>query len=163
MTLPPHCSNRLQPLDQSWKNITINHIPSILNKAYNQAFTTRNIHAGFIKTVIHPFNLDVFSDDFVPCNNRTTLTQNVIDYITPSTSAANTEVQTHTVHTLSTHTTNKDTGNKFSPLTSETTSTKFQLVKLLVEVENQDELDFLQAHQKKWNYSSSGQFEEERI
>lgn len=84
LTLPPHCSHKLQPLDRTvygpfkryynsacdtWmtnnpaKPMTIYDIPQIVAKAYPLAFTPSNIQAGFAATGISPFNRDVFGDD----------------------------------------------------------------------------------------------------
>lgn len=88
LTLPPHTSHRLQPLDRSvygplktaynraldgWlrsnpgKTVTIYEIPTLVNQAQMLAVTPSNIIAGFQATGIHPFNRDIFNDlDFAP-------------------------------------------------------------------------------------------------
>ncbi|KAK3744950.1 hypothetical protein RRG08_048346 [Elysia crispata] len=88
LTIPPHTSHRLQPLDRtvygplktayniamdSWmrsnpgKNVTIYDIPELLRIAHNEALTPKNISSGFACTGIFPFNQTVFSDtDFAP-------------------------------------------------------------------------------------------------
>lgn len=88
LTLPPHCSHKLQPLDiavfSSFKNacdraandwmiehpgqvITIYEIGGIVGKAFPIAFTAQNIMSGFKKSGIQPFNRNVFTDvDFLP-------------------------------------------------------------------------------------------------
>jgi hypothetical protein len=88
LTIPPHTSHRLQPLDRSvygpfkgaydramdgWlrsnpgKTVTIYEIPAIVNEAHMSAMIPRNIVSGFQNTGIHPFNKDLFSDDdFAP-------------------------------------------------------------------------------------------------
>uniref|UniRef100_A0A1B6KXW8 DDE-1 domain-containing protein n=1 Tax=Graphocephala atropunctata TaxID=36148 RepID=A0A1B6KXW8_9HEMI len=84
LTLPPHTSHKLQPLDRSvfrpFKNsvdqasddfmvnnpgkpIAIYDIPEIVAKAFLKAFTPQNITNGFLKTGISPFNSDIFTDD----------------------------------------------------------------------------------------------------
>lgn len=86
LTLPPHCSNKLQPLDvsvfSSFKNscdkaandwmadhpgkvITIYDIAGIINNAF--PIPSANIVNGFRKTGIHPFDETIFKDDdFLP-------------------------------------------------------------------------------------------------
>lgn len=84
LTLPPHTSHKLQPLDktvyyalkkyynqhcQAWllinpgKRVTIYDIADILGEAYPLAFTARNCTSGFRSTGIFPFNPNVFNDD----------------------------------------------------------------------------------------------------
>lgn len=88
LTIPPHTSHRLQPLDRSvygpfkaaynramdgWlrsnpgKTVTIYDIPSVVNEAHMSAVIPRNIVSGFQSTGIYPFNRELFSDvDFAP-------------------------------------------------------------------------------------------------
>ena len=88
LTIPPHTSHRLQPLDcavygpfkaaydramDGWlrsnpgKTVTIYEIPTIVSEAHLSAMTPRNITAGFKSTGIHPFNRDLFAEgDFAP-------------------------------------------------------------------------------------------------
>ena len=84
LTLPPHCSHKLQPLDRSvygpfkafynqaanafminhpGQPITIHNISQLIDHAYPLAFTPKNISAGFSVSGIYPFNPDVFSDE----------------------------------------------------------------------------------------------------
>ncbi|XP_070184561.1 uncharacterized protein [Littorina saxatilis] len=101
LSLPPHCSHRLQPLDKtvfsplkrqynaaitSWmynnpgKRQTIHDVAGILGTAYNRAFTIQNITSGFKSTGICPLDTEVFSEaDFYqsyisdkPCQQSTT-------------------------------------------------------------------------------------------
>jgi hypothetical protein len=86
LTLPPHTSNKLQPLDisvfgpmkQRFRNaqnnfmlsarrpITIYDIAALSCGAYNDSFTVRNLTQGFQKCGIYPLNENVFSeDDFI--------------------------------------------------------------------------------------------------
>ncbi|XP_031619250.1 uncharacterized protein LOC116338260 [Contarinia nasturtii] len=87
VSIPPHCSHKLQPLDVSvfgpfkayysnacgiWtKNnsgrvFEIHHIPEVLGQCIDLAFTPTNIKSGFKATGIRPFNRDSFTDsDFV--------------------------------------------------------------------------------------------------
>nr|XP_039257916.1 tigger transposable element-derived protein 6-like [Styela clava] len=81
LTLPPHTSHRLQPLDktvygpfkasynramESWlrshagKTVTIYDVPGIVKEAQMSAMTSRNILSGFQSTGIYPFNRDIF-------------------------------------------------------------------------------------------------------
>lgn len=83
VTLPPHCSHKLQPLDVSvygpfkryynaacddWvvdnpRPMQINDIASLVGRAYPLAFTQSNIMSGFAACGIEPLNADVFHDD----------------------------------------------------------------------------------------------------
>ena len=84
LTLPPHCSHKLQFLDQSvygpfktfynqaanvfmvshpGKTITIYDVAELVGKADEQALTPRNIRSGFVASGIWPFNRDVFGED----------------------------------------------------------------------------------------------------
>lgn len=87
LTLPPHCSHKLQPLDktvfspfktaydascETWLlnhpgiPLTIYSIAELVNIAFDKAFTPKNIKAGFAKTGIFPFNENIFVDaDFI--------------------------------------------------------------------------------------------------
>lgn len=105
LTLPPHTSHRLQPLDksiygplkryynnhcQSWllnnvgKRVTIYDIAEILGLAYPLAFCSRNCISGFRDTGIFPFNETIFSDDDFLASKPTDIPQN--DLTQPSTS-----------------------------------------------------------------------------
>ncbi|XP_074490962.1 uncharacterized protein LOC141767499 [Sebastes fasciatus] len=88
LTIPPHTSHRLQPLDQTvygpfktyynraldgWmrsnpgKTASIYEIPGCVNEAFMSAMMPRNICSGFRSTGIFPFNRDIFSDaEFEP-------------------------------------------------------------------------------------------------
>jgi len=89
LTLPPHCSHKLQPLDRSVYGpfkafynqaanafminhpgtpITIYDIAQIVGNAFPSAFTPKNIIVGFKVTGIYPFNPNVFSDDDFLCS-----------------------------------------------------------------------------------------------
>ena len=84
LTIPPHCSHRIQPLDvsvyypfskyyddaiNSWmisnpgKLISIYEVASCVNSAHERALTPANIISGFRKTGIYPFDRNIFSDD----------------------------------------------------------------------------------------------------
>ena len=84
LTLPPHCSHRLQPLDRTvygpfksafnrsadafmvnhpGQPITIHDIAEIVGSAYPLAFTPMNIVSGFKCTGIYPYNPNVFSEE----------------------------------------------------------------------------------------------------
>lgn len=87
LTIPPHCSHRLQPLDVSilgpfkgqlavvqndWlinnpgKKISIHDLAAHSSQAFDLAFTRKNITEGFKKCGIYPFSTTVFRDeDFV--------------------------------------------------------------------------------------------------
>ncbi|XP_062554738.1 uncharacterized protein LOC134219866 [Armigeres subalbatus] len=88
LSLPPHCSHKLQPLDVSFmgpfktyfsqaienylkdepgKVVTLNEMSSLLATAYHRAARSEVAISGFRKTGIVPFNRFTFSDsDFVP-------------------------------------------------------------------------------------------------
>ncbi|XP_057709153.1 zinc finger protein 40-like isoform X2 [Corythoichthys intestinalis] len=88
LTLPPHTSHRLQPLEKTvyysiktyynravdgWmrtnpgRTVTIYQIPGLVNQAFMSAMTPRNITSGFRVTGIFPFNRDIFPDeDYAP-------------------------------------------------------------------------------------------------
>jgi hypothetical protein len=84
LTLPPHCSHKLQPLDvavygplkryfndavNSWhmenpgQAVTIYNISSLLGKAFQRAMTITNITSGFRRPGIFPFDRHAFSED----------------------------------------------------------------------------------------------------
>lgn len=89
LTLPPHTSGKLQPLDKTvykslktnfnsacndWmimhpaKAITIYEIAGLLGIAYPKAFTPNNIINGFKSTGIWPLNRDIFNEDDFLCS-----------------------------------------------------------------------------------------------
>ena len=90
VSFPPHCSNKLQPLDRSvygplkryynvacddWivsykaRTMTIYDVPAMVGLAYPKAMTPANIQAGFKVFGISPFNRNVFTDDeFLPAD-----------------------------------------------------------------------------------------------
>lgn len=89
VTLPPHCSHKMQPLDKSvygpfksfynramndWMNspgnagkpVSIYEVAELAGVAYELAFTIKNITSGFRSTGIAPFNSNIFQDsDFL--------------------------------------------------------------------------------------------------
>lgn len=92
LTIPPHTSHKLQPLDRTvygpfklyynhamneWmstpgndgKPITIYDVAELAGKAYEAAFTPKNITSGFKSTGIVPLNRNIFDDsDFLASN-----------------------------------------------------------------------------------------------
>ncbi|KAF2885440.1 hypothetical protein ILUMI_20720 [Ignelater luminosus] len=104
LTLPPHCSHRMQPLDvsvfgpfksyynaavDSWmlRNpgipMTIYQVAECMGEAHPKAFTPANIIAGFKRSGIYPLNRSVFSEaDFL----NASVTDRPIDLESPSTS-----------------------------------------------------------------------------
>ncbi|KAJ8960158.1 hypothetical protein NQ318_003879 [Aromia moschata] len=88
LTLPPHCSHRMQPLDvavygpfksrykqamNNWltgnpgKPVTIYEVAEFVNPAFSESFTISNICKSFEKTGIYSFNSNIFTDDdFLP-------------------------------------------------------------------------------------------------
>lgn len=103
LTLPPHTSHRLQPLDRAvhgpskkaynvaldaWirshpgRTATIYEIPAIVTKVQLSATSQRNIKAGFATTGIYPYNTVLFKDaDIVAAE--------VTDHQNPETEAGN--------------------------------------------------------------------------
>lgn len=84
LTIPPHTSHKLQPLDRTvfgpfkthyhkamadfmienpGRAVTIYDVGRLAGRAYEQAFTLRNILSGFRSTGILPLNEDIFGDD----------------------------------------------------------------------------------------------------
>jgi len=83
VTLPPHCSHKLQPLDRTvfgpfkryynsacddWvvenpRPMQITDVAALVGRAYPLAFTPSNITSGFAVSGIEPFNADIFQDD----------------------------------------------------------------------------------------------------
>ncbi|XP_067944474.1 uncharacterized protein [Watersipora subatra] len=90
LTLPPHTSHRLQPLDRSvygplkrylnstmdeWQRsnpgraITIYEMAQLSGVAFTKSVTNANIIAGFRATGIYPYNADIFDDsEFLPAD-----------------------------------------------------------------------------------------------
>ncbi|XP_036001785.1 jerky protein homolog-like [Fundulus heteroclitus] len=88
LTLPPHTSHRMQPLDvtvygpfktqysralDGWmrsnpgKTVSIYQTAGLVNEAFMSAVTPRNITSGFRSTGISPYNQDIFPDEaFAP-------------------------------------------------------------------------------------------------
>ncbi|XP_055307136.1 tigger transposable element-derived protein 6-like [Sitodiplosis mosellana] len=88
LSLPPHCSHKLQPLDRSvfgpfkkvvntqcdnWvtsnpgTTMTIYHVPGIVKDALPLASTHKNVTAGFVCTGIFPLNENIFEEhEFMP-------------------------------------------------------------------------------------------------
>ena len=83
LTLPPHTSHRLQPLDRSvygpfktafnramdgWlrsnpgRTVTIYEIPQLVNEAHMAAITPANSMSGFKSTGIYPYNRQIFTE-----------------------------------------------------------------------------------------------------
>lgn len=111
LTLPPHTSDNLQPLDRcvfgpfkaqynkaadKWmlnhpgKPITIYDISEIIGEAYPLAFTPKNIIKSFKVTGICPFNRDIFSEEDFLCSF-------VTDRPEPLTTASNNSTQSQSV------------------------------------------------------------------
>lgn len=87
LTLTPHCSHKMQPLDvgvyQSFKaaynkacdswmfnnaghTMTIYNISPLIHEAFYKSMTPANILSGFRKSGIHPFNPNIFTEsDFL--------------------------------------------------------------------------------------------------
>ena len=84
LTIPPHCSHKMQPLDvtvfgpfkkayntsmDNWmrlnpgKNVTIYDVPKFVSDAQMSAMTPANIISAFRKTGICPFNRAIFGED----------------------------------------------------------------------------------------------------
>lgn len=91
LTIPPHTSHRLQPLDVSFysslksayhnecdkfltshpgEKITPNEVAELFSKAYSRVATPEKAIKGFSVTGLFPFNPDVFTEeDFAPAEN----------------------------------------------------------------------------------------------
>lgn len=87
VTLPPHCSHRLQPLDvavfgpfkhyydvkcDDWSKsnagraVEIHHVPALADKTMDESMNKKNIKAGFHRTGIYPLNRNKFDEsDFL--------------------------------------------------------------------------------------------------
>lgn len=84
LTIPPHTSQKLQPLDRTvfgpykgyynsamngWmlsnpgKPIQIYDVAGLVGNAFKKAFTKENIEKGFEVAGIHPFNRNIFTED----------------------------------------------------------------------------------------------------
>jgi hypothetical protein len=94
LTIPPHTSHKLQPLDKTFfgplkthyneecskfmtnnpgKRITLYHVASLFGKAYERSATMSIAINGFKETGIHPFNPDIFNDfDFMAADRLLT-------------------------------------------------------------------------------------------
>ena len=88
LTMPPHCSHKLQPLDVSvfgafktfytsfcdeWHQshpgeaLLLYYVAELSNKAFSKSCTLENITYSFRRTGIFPFNSDIFTEDeFLP-------------------------------------------------------------------------------------------------
>nr|XP_042896222.1 uncharacterized protein LOC122269010 [Parasteatoda tepidariorum] len=92
LTLPPHCSHKLQPLDKTvfgpfkkyyndacraWllnnpgNRITIHEIAGLVGKSYPLALSTSNILSGFSSTGIFPFDKNIYKDEDFTASNVT--------------------------------------------------------------------------------------------
>lgn len=90
LTLPPHTSNRLQPLDRcvfgpfkkyfseavhSWminhpnETISIYSLPELCSKAWDRAATPENVKSGFLKCGISPVDRNIFQDHDFLCSS----------------------------------------------------------------------------------------------
>ena len=88
LTLPPHCSHKLQPLDvgvfgafkkfyssfcNEWhlshpgETLSLYYVAGLSNKAFVKSCTLENITSSFRRTGIFPFNSEIFTEDkFLP-------------------------------------------------------------------------------------------------
>ena len=133
LTIPPHSSHKMQPLDisvfapfkvyyndavKSWLlnhpgvPITIYEIASCVNIAYEKSFTITNIQSGFRKSRILPFDKNVFSEADFLCSVAT-------DRNNPST------YQENTGETLNTNNLLLSPEKPQEPFVSSKTSTSF--------------------------------------
>ncbi|XP_050300113.1 uncharacterized protein LOC126738716 [Anthonomus grandis grandis] len=89
LTLPPHTSNKSQPLDRSvfgpfkryfseaansWmmtpnKTLSIYSLAELCSKAWDRAATPENIKSGFRKSGIFPFDRDIFQEHEFLCSS----------------------------------------------------------------------------------------------
>lgn len=84
LTLPPHCSHRMQPLDvavygpfkarykvalNNWlvsnpgKTVSLYEVAGFVNVAYSESFSIHNICKSFLKTGLYPFNSSIFTEN----------------------------------------------------------------------------------------------------
>ena len=90
LSLPPHCSHKLQPLDvafmkplstyythavETWlrqhpgRRVTVFQLASLSGKAYLKSATAQNAASGFRKTGIYPLDRHIFQDhEFAPAD-----------------------------------------------------------------------------------------------
>ena len=102
LTIPPHTSHYLQPLDRTcygpfkiafgvamdgWMRshpgriVTIYDVPSLVAEAQLHSLTIRNIQNGFRVSGIHPYNKNVFTDeDFAPAEVTNCPDMGIVDY-----------------------------------------------------------------------------------
>lgn len=92
LTLPPHTSNKLQPLDRTvfgpfktffnqaadaWmlahpgRTLTIYDLPALCYVSWDRAATPTNIKSGFKSTGISPFDRNIFTEDDFMCSSVT--------------------------------------------------------------------------------------------
>ena len=124
LTIPPHTSHRLQPLDRAvygpykkayyqaidaWlrsnpgKTLTIYDVPELVREAQVTSCVPRNVLSGFQSCGIYPFNRNIFSEsDFLPAavtdRDFPRVTNHVIEAQTGSAAAVNfatVALQTH--------------------------------------------------------------------
>ncbi|XP_040155039.1 uncharacterized protein LOC120895601 [Anopheles arabiensis] len=103
ITIPPHTSHKLQPLDVTFmgplktyyssaigtfmknnpaKSVSLYNIPSLVKEAFEKAATRSTARNGFSATGIYPFNPSVFKEDDYVVNNFITQ-QNIAETIQP--------------------------------------------------------------------------------
>ena len=115
LSLPPHTSHKLQPLDRgvygpfkkavnsvcdSWmlnnpgQTMTIYHIPGIVCEALPLAITPKNIMSGFSCTGIVPFNRNIFDEmEFAPslATDRPNPAEAISEPVASTSAASNSE------------------------------------------------------------------------
>lgn len=112
LTLPPHTSNRLQPLDRcvfgpfkkyysesvhSWmlthpnETLSIYVLPELCSKAWDRAATPENVKSGFLKCGISPFDRHIFQDHDFLCSSVSDRPYPSSDPLVPSTSSEHVE------------------------------------------------------------------------
>ncbi|CAH1973971.1 unnamed protein product [Acanthoscelides obtectus] len=126
VTLPPHCSHRLQPLDisvfapfkanyntavDSWllhhpgNPLSIYEIAACVGIAFERSMTPSNIKSGFKKAGIYPFDRNVFTDDDFLCSSVTdrefiNINNTEVSIVDENTSSSSKVAQTVTNDTL---------------------------------------------------------------
>lgn len=89
VTIPPHCSDKMQPLDvavygstksayngavDAWltnhpgKTVSIYDVAELFNIAFQRSMTPSNIQSGFRTPGIFPFNREVFAEELFLCS-----------------------------------------------------------------------------------------------
>ena len=157
LTIPPHTSHYLQPLDRTcygpfktafgvamdgWMRshpgriVTIYDVPSLVAEAQLYSLTIRNIQNGFRVSGIYPYNRNVFTDeDFAPAEVTNCPDMGIVDCASDINDQQDPRIQNiSNPDELSKQESNNSTGQKFAnfkqPSTSSTGSYNIPLRRL---------------------------------